>query len=102
MSEPRIASNVYYLPVQAASTLLPVDPPPAPSWRTVVAHTIWRLRFAIAEIRHVFRTPVPVMPNQDYPFLIQGAEMTARRSARPTVPARVIDFSAARLRLRPV
>jgi hypothetical protein len=101
MSEPRIASNVYYLPVQVAASLRPTAPPPTASWRIVIAHTLWRLRFVMAEIRHVFRTPVTVMTCPDHAFLAESPELTARRPTRPNLPARVIEFSAARVRRRP-
>ena len=102
MSEPRAASNVYYLPVQAAPVSVP-EPGrvPAPSWRAAFAHTLWRLRFAFTAIGHVFRTPVPVLTSPDHPFQVQRPDVTTRRRAWPAVPARIIDFSAARARRRP-
>jgi hypothetical protein len=100
MSEPRIASNVYYLPVPAVAVSLS-SAPPAPSWRTVLAHTFWRLRFAAAEIRHAFRVPVPVLASEVSPFVVQRLDAATRQAPRPSAPARVIDFSAARLRRRP-
>ncbi len=92
MNEPRIASNVYYLPVPAAVAAATI--PPAPTWRDVATHTLWRLRFALAEIRHAFRAPVPSVVTGDHPFLAQSARLITRPEPRPASPARVLDFES--------
>jgi len=97
MTGSRTVSNVYYLPVPAAtSSFDEIDP--RPTWRARMAHTVWRVRFIMAEIRHILSVPVPsVIP--DTAYLGQRGELAARLT-RPDTPARIIDFDAARLRLR--
>jgi hypothetical protein len=93
-----VSSNVYYLPAPE-----PVAPPkPAPSRWSSVGRTWWRLRFAAAGIRLAFRTaPAPLFTEDETLGMLDGrAEMIDRRP-RQTRPARVIDFDAARARLRP-
>lgn len=91
-----VASNVYYLP--AASV---VDVAPTPRW-TPLSRVWWRVRFAIAGIRLALRpAPTPLFTEDDTFALLQGrAEMIEHRPMQ-TCPARVIDFDAARARLRP-
>jgi hypothetical protein len=93
-----VPSNVYYLPAPE-----PVAPPrPAPSRWSSVGRTWWRLRFAAAGIRLALRSaPVPLFTEDETLTMLEGrAEMIDRRP-RQTQPARVIDFDAARARLRP-
>lgn len=63
----------------------------------------WRVRFALAGIRLALRpAPAPLFAEDETLALLQGqAELVERRS-RPAGPARVIDFDAARARLRPL
>jgi hypothetical protein len=92
-----VSSNVYYLP--AASM---VEVAPARSRWAKVSRTWWRVRFAIAGIRLALRpAPTPLFAEDETFALLQGrAEFIERRSTRMQ-PARVIDFDAARARLRP-
>ena len=92
-----VSSNVYYLPAPE-----PVAPPmPAPPRWSSVGRTWWRLRFAFAGIRLALRSaPAPLFSEDDTLTLLDGhAEMIDRRP-RQTRPARVLDFDAARARLR--
>lgn len=93
-----VSSNVYYLPAPE-----PVAPPmPAPSRWSRAGRTWWRLRFALAGIRLALRpAPAPLFAEDETLAMLDGrAEMIERRP-RQTRPARVIDFDAARARLRP-
>ena len=93
-----VSSNVYYLP---APEPVP-EPMPAPSRWSTVGRTWWRLRFAAAGIRLALRSaPAPLFTEDETLTMLEGrAEMIDRRP-RQTQPARVIDFDAARARLRP-
>jgi len=94
-----MASNVYYLPAIAPAA----EPKPAPSRWARAGRTWWRLRFAFAGVRLAFRPArTPLFVDDDMLALFEGrAEMIDRRPREPK-PARVIDFDAARERLRPV
>jgi hypothetical protein len=92
-----VTSNVYYLPAPE-----PVAAPiPAPSRWSSVGRTWWRVRFALAGIRLALRSaPAPLFTEDEALAMLDGrAEMIDRRP-RQTRPARVIDFDAARVRLR--
>ncbi len=93
-----VSSNVYYLPAPEPGP----EPMPAPSRWSTVGRTWWRLRFAAAGIRLALRSaPAPLFTEDETLAMLDGrAEMTDRRP-RQTQPARVIDFDAARARLRP-
>ena len=90
------ASNVYYL----------TPPPPAPEYpwpppRRPPLAFWWQLRLAAADVaaavRRFGRTPLEA----DAAFLEQRADLVlAVSSRRPVGPARIIDFAAARTRLR--
>ena len=92
------ASNVYYLPAPAPVA----EPTPAPTRWTSVSRTWWRLRFALAGIRLALKpAPTALFAEDETLAMLDGwAEMVERRP-RQTRPARVIDFDAARARLRP-
>lgn len=80
--------NVYYLPARALSA---VEPPEWPDLPTRVRHAWWRFRLALAEVRALLRSrPRPA----DSRFWEDASPGAAR-------PAQVIDFQAARRRLRP-
>jgi hypothetical protein len=97
-----IESNVYYLPA-------PVEPDPVevatepewPSFSVRVRNAWWRLRLAVAEVRGILRRPRRRSFGDDVVLLDEAIDPTPRPRPRPAGPARVIDFDAARLRLRP-
>jgi hypothetical protein len=93
-----VPSNVYYLPAPEPVA----EPIPAPSRWSRVGRTWWRVRFALAGIRLALRSaPAPLFTEDETLAMLDGrAEMIDRRP-RQTRPARVIDFDAARARLRP-
>jgi hypothetical protein len=92
-----VSSNVYYLPAASMAEVAA-----APSRWTTVSRTWWRMRFALAGIRLALKsTPTPLLADDETFAMLQGrAELIERRPA-PMQPARVIDFDAARARLRP-
>jgi hypothetical protein len=92
-----MSSNVYYLPAAA-----PAEPAPvAPRWARL-SRTWWRLRFAVAGIRLALRPArTPLFVDDETFEALQGRAELMERRPRPTAPARVIDFGAARARLRP-
>ena len=101
MTGSRTVSNVYYLPI--AATALAGEPVIMPRWRAMMADVLWRVRFIAAEIRHIASVPTPVMAGREAAFLARTAELVAASPRRsPATPARIIDFAAARLRLRPL
>ena len=92
------SSNVVYLP---AATL--PEPGPTPSRWARLTRTWYRLRFALAGLRLALRpAPTPLFAEDEALALLHGQAEIIERRARPTRPARVIDFDAARARLRPV
>src|SRR2546428_6367609 len=101
MNGTMIKPNVYYLPAAA-----PVEvPEPLPRWTRVRNHVLrgwWRARLSLADLRIGGRGHEddysPLLPNlvADSP-----AELMERRRPKPSRPATVLDFEAARLRLRP-
>jgi hypothetical protein len=92
------SSNVYYLPAPMAAA----EPAPLPSRLARVSRTWWRLRFALAGIRLALRpAPTPLFAEDDMFAALQGDAELIERRPRPMGPGRVIDFDAARARLRP-
>lgn len=91
-------SNVYYLPVGAAAEA-PAPEPVRLARR--LRNAWWRLRLAVAEIRAILRQPEQRLTLDDYVALLEREDEGRRRPRRQSRPARVIDFEAARLRLRP-
>jgi len=90
------SSNVFYLPAVSVP-----EAPPAPRWARLT-RTWWRVRFAVAGIRLALKpAPIPLFAEDETLALLQGQAVLERR-ARSTRPAHVIDFDAARARLRPV
>ena len=103
MTGSRTVSNVYYLPVVATAVLPPTEPMiKTRRWGTMIADVLWRVRFILAEIRHIARVPVPVMAGREAAILVHSAEFVTPTPRPRTTPARIIDFAAARLRLRPL
>jgi hypothetical protein len=93
------ASNVYYLPAFVTAP----EPRPAPSRWTSLTRTWWRLRFALAGLRLALRPDrTPLFTDDETVAILGGQAEVVERSRRPAGPARVIDFDAARARLRPV
>jgi hypothetical protein len=92
-------NNVYYLP--AITTDAPPAPPASMGVHARARGVWWRMRLVVAGIRLALRPgPGPLFAEDDAPVLDGRAEMIERvRSSRP---ARIIDFDAARARLRPV
>jgi hypothetical protein len=93
-------ANVYYLPAAE-----PVEAPaPLTRW-TRVRHRVlrgwWRARLSLADLR------LGHGREDDYSALLRHvveespAELIDRRWPKPSRPAKVLDFEAARLRLRP-
>lgn len=94
------SSNVYHFP----SPIVPEAPRRMSRWSKVsarVQRTWWRLRITIAEIRWVLRRQRGSFDGVDLARL--GERDFDIPASRPRFfgPARIIDFDAARLRLRP-
>jgi hypothetical protein len=91
------SSNVFYLPAVSVP-----EAPPAPRWARLT-RTWWRVRFAVAGIRLALKpAPMPLFAEDEALALLQGQAEVLERRPRSTRPAHVIDFDAARARLRPV
>jgi hypothetical protein len=92
------SSNVYYLP---AAMPTPVVERPRARWPRL-QRAWWRIRFALAGIRLALKpAPTPLFADDDALAVLHGrAELVDRRS-RWNQPAQVIEFDAARARLRP-
>lgn len=90
------SSNVFYLPAAPVP-----EPIPTPSRWARLSRTWWRVRFALAGIRLALKpAPAPLFAEDEALALLHGqAEMIDRRPRRNR-PGRVIDFDAARTRLR--
>ena len=95
-------ANVYFLPATPAVPEKAVASP----WhrlRTRVKQDVWRLRFAIAGFRLAMRRPRPPLFAGDDALAAYGFQRGELIERRPRLsPARVIDFHAARERLRPL
>lgn len=89
-----VDSNVYYLPVASTAEVLPE--PGWPTFGTRLRNAWWRLRLAFAEVRGILRRPRQLGPEAYVNFAAMDVVRVSRRSG----PARVIDFDAARQRLR--
>ena len=96
-----VISNVYYLPSTAADPE-PIKPPTRWSiLRARMTRRWWRLRIAVSEIRGVLRRPGRRTLEAEFPGLFEAAARIAERPASRREPARILDFDAARIRLRP-
>jgi hypothetical protein len=106
-------SNVYYLPVPAASAIEIAGPLPAPrmTWRRALTRAGWRVWFAWLELRQALRPsadadhpvlslePAATAPDaRQHVLLREHAALLGARPAPPIVRARVFDFAAARAR----
>jgi hypothetical protein len=101
MSPTSPVTNVFYLSPPAAATA-PARAPRRLALRLRVLAVWWRLRLTAGEVVAALRRfGRPGLDVADAVFLEQRAELIIA-AARPTAgPARVIDFAAARARLRP-
>ena len=89
---------MYYLP---APPTAPVRAVRRSRWARLT-RTWWRVRFALAGIRLALkRTPTPLFADDDALAVLQGRAELVDRRAGSTRWASVIDFDAARARLRP-
>jgi hypothetical protein len=96
MSTP--VSNVYYLAPPAA--VLERHPrPPRPSALHLLAFW-WRVRLTAAEVVGAVRRFGRAPMEADATFLEQRADLILALPRPPAGPARIIDFAAARARLR--
>ena len=105
MIAPTTKAKLYYLPAAE-----PVQAPPPVSRWTILRRRLhrgfWRARLSLGDIRlgswkeHRRR-------DDDYTALLDSvlgdrpAELIDRRRRKPSRPATILDFEAARLRLRP-
>jgi hypothetical protein len=102
MSRTAMTSNIYYLPPRNTSEDLVERPARRTTWRSRLTRTWWRIRFMTAEICSILRRGGRHLSFDDGPvFLGSSAEIFERPRARRAEPARVLDFEAARVRLRP-
>lgn len=101
------AAKVYYLPA-----VEPVEAPLALSlWARLHCRLVygwWRTRLSLADIRIGLRRPRRGRRGDDYAALLRSvvedapAELIQRQRPKRSRPATILDFEAARLRLRPV
>ena len=104
-------SNVYYLPVPAASAIDISRRSMAPrlTWRQALRRAGTRLWFAWTELRQAFRPPIPpplaieleavtVRNVRQELMLREHAALLGATVSRPAAPARIFDFEAARAR----
>lgn len=96
-------SNVYYMnaPVKAAE---PMRGPEGWALLTLRARRAWtRLLVTLIEIRAaILRPGHGFLADEGKLFLDRSAELVERHRPRPLQPAQVLDFTAARVRLRPL
>jgi hypothetical protein len=98
MANLAVSSNVYFLPMASLTSA----PASKPSRWLRLSRTWWRLRFALAGLRLAFKSePTPLFTEDDTLAELQGRAEYIDRRQRYDAPARVIDFAAARERLRP-
>jgi len=99
-------AKVYYLPTAEAAP----EPAPASWWTTLRARAhwaCWRLRLSLADVRIGSWRLRRRRRREHYAALLEDvigdvpAQLVERRRPRPSRPATVLDFQAARLRLRP-
>jgi len=98
MSTPMTSSNVYYLPIRREAPEVASRRPARPSAWGRLQRAWWRARFAGAEIWSIVRRSSRHLFADDTLAL----ERLETERVRPRLgPARIIDFDAARRRLRP-
>jgi hypothetical protein len=103
MMAPTITAKLYYLPAAE-----PVQAPVPPSRWTLLRRRlhrgVWRARLSLSDVRIGSWRP---RRDDDYAALLDSvlgdsrAELIDRRPRKPSGPATILDFQAARLRLRP-
>jgi hypothetical protein len=94
-------TNVFYLPSSAPEPELIAPPTRWSILRARLVRRWWRFRIAVSEIRSVLRRPGRRSLDAEFPGLWEAAAEVSARPRRSAGPARVIEFEAARLRLRP-
>jgi len=104
MIAPTTTAKLYYLPMAE-----PVPTPPPVSRWTILRRRLlrgwWRARLSLADIR--IGSSRQRRRDDDYAALLDSvlgdsrAELIERRRPKPSRPATILDFQAARLRLRP-
>jgi hypothetical protein len=96
-----VSSNVYYLPVNPSVTEPKVPEPRTISFRERSQRTWWRLTFMAMEICTVLRRGGrQLLRDDDVLAFDRWNDAPERRRPRYAMPAQVIDFAAARERLR--
>ncbi|MBI1846826.1 MAG: hypothetical protein HYR86_07620 [Candidatus Rokubacteria bacterium] len=97
-----VVSNVYYLPPPAVAGPEP-DVRRRPSLGGRARHLWFRLRLTLSELKSALLRPRRRYGMDDYGAFFDGdAEMMSRVRPRLARPGTVLDFEAARRRLRPV
>jgi hypothetical protein len=100
-------AKIYYLPAAE----LAMTPPPVSHWTSLRRRALrgwWHARLSLADIRLGLWRPRRRPRDDDYTALLRDvidespAQLIVRRPSRPAHVATVLDFEAARLRLRPV
>ena len=106
MSATTIKPKIYYLPVPEPAEA----PSPLSRWAGLhrrLVHGWWRTRLSLADIRIGLWRPRRGRRDDAYATLLRSvvedgpAELIERRRPKPSRPATILDFEAARLRLRP-
>jgi hypothetical protein len=101
MNDMVIESNVYYLPapavIEAEELVRDLE---WPSLAVRLRNAWWRVRLAFAEVCGILGRP-PRSLSDDVILLDDAFDAAPRPRRRPVGPAAILDFEAARLRLRP-
>ncbi len=98
-----IPSNVYYLPVPAVDEPVVIERGAWTAFTARLGNAWWRVRLTLAELRAALRRARRRARTPEAAAFFEGfAEVRESPRVQPLSPARVIDFGAARLRLRPV
>jgi hypothetical protein len=98
------ATNVYYLAPPATIFEPPARPSPTQAlrlWRLRLLTGWWRVQLTAREIRSALRRFGRPAVDIDTAFLEHRADLILASSRPSPGPARILDFAAARQRLRP-
>jgi hypothetical protein len=98
------ATNVYYLAPPATTFEPPARPSPTQAlrlWRLRLLTGWWRVQLTAREIRSALRRFGRPAVDIDTAFLEHRADLILSSSRPSPGPARILDFAAARQRLRP-